>query len=110
MGFFTGRVSNNTPNWLCTPHRHDQITCRLLIRPCYLHFHPYIVQFFTGESAGRTRILPKPVEIHGITVHEYINWILIVRFQYTRQHREEDSPYVLHEEPTGTAIPEISSS
>lgn len=55
-------------------------------------------------------MLPKPVEFHGITVHEYINPIKICISQYTRQHREEDSPYVLHEEPTGTTIPEISSS
>ena len=110
MGVFTGRVSNNTPRGRCTPHRHDQITCRLLIRPCYLHFHPYIVQFFTGWSAGRTRFLSKPVEFNGNTGSEYINRIKICTFQYTRQHREEDSPYVLHEEPTGTTIPEISSS
>lgn len=76
MGFFTGRVSNNTEY--------------LLIRPCYLHFHPYIVQFFTGRLESSPRMLPKPVEIHGNTGSEYINTIKIPAFQYTRQHREED--------------------
>lgn len=76
MGFFTGRMSNNTEY--------------LLIRPCYLPLNPYIVQFFTGGSAGSPRMLPKPVEIHGIRVYEYINTIKIPAFQYTRQHREED--------------------
>lgn len=61
MGFFTGRMSNNTEYFI--------------IRPCYLPFTPYIVQFFTGESAGRTRIVAKPIEFDGIRVHEYINWI-----------------------------------
>ena len=76
MGFFTGRMSNNTEY--------------LLIRPCYLPLHPYIVQFFTGRLESRPRLLPKPVEFHGIRVYEYINRIKICTFQYTRQHIQED--------------------